>query len=368
MTLLLAPENKPVSVSEKDEPIGRSITIGLACTVLFHLLLLMLMPRFSVSDFKGVHSGIKVASKGEGKSFDFQLEQGKPEPEPEPTRFVETNPDAPDNTPDKTSDFSNRNQQSAQPEPAKEKDPENRPSVKGQDQIKDSDSIVSGDMARPQVGSATQLPLPQLAEGEDRPDQKARAELVPLSGTEKNEGPSEDGIASNISSSLRPATQADRLQEGATNATDPDGGLVAITGSSKPQPKPRQRLTAPRPTILSTRIAGTSNIGIVGRDAKWSEYGEYLNELVEIVQAQWYRILEESRVSPPRGSHVIVTFKINSKGETDIVKVEDNNSGRQGVFSCQNAITYPQPYRKWTDQMITVLGNEQTLTFSFYYQ
>ena len=43
-------------------------------------------------------------------------------------------------------------------------------------------------------------------------------------------------------------------------------------------------------------------------------------------------------------------------------------SGKQGVFSCQNAITYPQPYRKWTDQMIAVLGDSQELTFSFYHQ
>ena len=49
-------------------------------------------------------------------------------------------------------------------------------------------------------------------------------------------------------------------------------------------------------------------------------------------------------------------------------KVEDAGAGKQGVFSCQNAITYPQPYRKWTDQMIAVLGDSQEITFGFYYQ
>ena len=134
------------------------------------------------------------------------------------------------------------------------------------------------------------------------------------------------------------------------------------------QPKARPRLTAPRTTILSNRVTGVSNLGILGMDARWSEYGEYMQELVEIVQTQWYRILQESRVSPPRGSHVIITFKINSLGETDIVKVEDSDAGKQGVFSCQYAIQARQPYRTWTEQMITVLGEEQTLTFAFYYQ
>jgi hypothetical protein len=103
-------------------------------------------------------------------------------------------------------------------------------------------------------------------------------------------------------------------------------------------------------------------------DARWSEYGEYMQELIEIIQTQWYHILEESRVSPPRGTHVIIKFKINSNGETDIVKVEDFDAGKQGVFSCQTAIQARQPYRKWTDQMIALLGEEQTLDFAFYYQ
>ncbi len=128
------------------------------------------------------------------------------------------------------------------------------------------------------------------------------------------------------------------------------------------------KITAPRTTILSSRVTGVANPGIIGMDARWSEYGEYLNEIVETVQTRWYHILKESRVSPPRGSHVLITFKINSKGETDIVKVEDSGAGKLGVFACQNAIQAKQPYRKWTKQMIAVLGEEQSLTFAFYYQ
>ena len=111
-----------------------------------------------------------------------------------------------------------------------------------------------------------------------------------------------------------------------------------------------------------------ANPGILGVDGRWSEYSGYMQGLLGRVQKQWYKILYESRVAPLRGSHVIVTFKINSKGETDIVKVEDSGAGKQGVFSCLNAITDPQPYGKWTEQMIAVLGDEQQITLSFYYQ
>ena len=349
----------------------RSIAIGLACTVLFHLLLVWLSPRFAFDKFTGVHSGISVTSANKGKSFDFELAQSPVKAkERDPFRFVETNSAAPENTPDETTNFSNRNQQSAQEVAALEKDPENRPSVKGQDKIKNDTAIVSGDMAPPQLPTARSAE-PTKDDAQDQTEQKARAEQVPLSGFDKTEGQSEDGIATNIAKSKNPTNHAQEALEGAPDAKDPTGGLVNVAATQRVQPKERPRLASAslnRSTILSNRVTGVTNIGIVGMDARWSEYGEYLNELIEIVQQSWYNILRESRVSPPRGSHVIVTFKINPKGETEIVKVEDTDAGRQGVFSCQNAITYPQPYGKWSEQMIAVLGDSQELTFSFYYQ
>ncbi len=351
------------------DPADRSILIGIVATCLFHVVLLILTPQFAFSKFSGIHTGISVNHQNKGKSFDFELTPPAPkEIERPPSQFVDTNPDAPANEPDKTDNFSNRNQQSAQQEAAKELDAEHRPTItNAQDKIKNETSIVSGDLSKPQPG-ATPLPEVVSPEQNEQKEQKLRMEQNPLSGFDKTEGKSEDGIATNISKSKAPSTQADQAVEGSREAKDPDGALAAIDAAHRAQPKSRQRLTATRTTILTNRAAGVTNVGIVGIDARWSEYGEYINELVEIVQVQWYSILQESRVSPPHGSHVIITFKINSKGETDIVKVEDADAGKQGVFSCQNAIQARQPYRKWSPQMIAVLGEEQTLTFAFYYQ
>jgi hypothetical protein len=364
-TQLAHPGRGPLA-PEKD-PADRSILIGIVCTLLFHVLLVLLSPRFGFNEFTGVHSGISVNHSNRGKTFDFELAQPV-EKERNPFQFVETNPDAPANEPDKTVNFSNRNQQSAQLEKPKELDAEHRPSItNGQDKIKNDTSIVTGDMTQPQLGAAA-LPESTKTDEMEQKEQKLRMEQVPLNGFDKTEGKAEDGIATNIAKSKNPSTGATENIEGAREAREADGSLVATTAMQKAQPKARPRLTAPRSTILTNRAAGVTNIGIVGIDARWSEYGEYIQELVEIVQTQWYHILQESRVAAPRGSHVIISFKINSKGETDIVKVEDFDSGKQGVFSCQSAIQARQPYRKWTDQMIAVLGEEQTLDFAFYYQ
>ncbi len=355
-------------LAPESEPSDRSILIGIVGTLLVHVLLVILSPQFALEGFSGVHSGIHVNSREQGKTFDFDLAQPETEEERNPFRFVETNPDAPANEPDRTENFSNRNQQSAQLEAPKELDPERRPTItEGQDKITDSQSIVTGDMAEPQLGAA---PLPETTANDvqDQREQQLRMEQVPLSGFDRTEGTAEDGIATNIAEHSKPNTGAEQRVDGAAESHEQEGGLVAVEATKRPQPKARPKLTAPRTTILSNRVAGVANLGVIGMDARWSEYGEYLQELIEIVQRSWYRILADSRVSPPRGSHVSVTFTINRDGETDIVKVEDEGAGRQGVFSCQGAIQARQPYRKWSDQMIAVLGEEQSLTFRFFYQ
>ena len=91
MTTRFAQLNQTPPAPEKESP-DRSIAIGLGCTVLFHLLLVWLSPRFAFDKFSGVHSGITVTSANKGKSFDFELAQPPTTAkERDPFRFVETN-------------------------------------------------------------------------------------------------------------------------------------------------------------------------------------------------------------------------------------------------------------------------------------
>ena len=126
-------------------------------------------------------------------------------------------------------------------------------------------------------------------------------------------------------------------------------------------------LTQPRipVTILP---AGTVTDAAILQDPRWNDHRKYANQLIQRIQKEWYHILAESRSAPPRGSHVRVTFKIDPNGDTEITAVEDSNAGKQGVFSCINAITHPQPFPKWTEKMKTDLGAEQQITVDFYYQ
>jgi hypothetical protein len=122
-----------------------------------------------------------------------------------------------------------------------------------------------------------------------------------------------------------------------------------------------------RPTILANQPHGVSRAGQIGVDAKFSEFGDYLQELIEIVQSQWNRVLTQTATYPVTGSKVIIRFTLNSNGEVSRIEEVEETAGKQGTYACLSAIQDRQPYRPWTKEMVAILGNEQQITFQFYY-
>ena len=123
-----------------------------------------------------------------------------------------------------------------------------------------------------------------------------------------------------------------------------------------------------RPAIFTQQIAGTSNIGPIAIDARWSNYGAYLQRLIDSVQTQWERLLIESRISPPSGTTVEVKFVLNSEGKIARIVNVENQSTEQAGHACMSAITDRAPYGLWTDDMKAVFGDQQEMTFKFFYQ
>lgn len=366
------PAAAPLSDREQER---RAITIGILATILFHALLVGLAPFFPAEKFAGSHSNLDAIANAQRKEFNFEL---APMTEAEkqannPFRFVETNPDAPENTPDKTNNYSDRNQQSAQQEKPPEVDPENRPSTKGRDDIRDSSAIVSGNRAPPQPGEAAvplQQALEQAVPQQAQQAQVQRAEQVPLSGFEKVVGENPDGVGTNVSQQKTPSTGAEQFLEGSRDVRNLEGAATPQQEQQQKQlPKQRPRLASAstaRQSPLSNRLAGTMNIGPVGIDARWSEFGQYMRELIDTVDAEFQAITNEYRGHINAGTRVVVTFTLNSDGEVKVTQVEET-AGRVAVSQCQSAITNRMPYKKWSKEMMAVLGDQQTITFAFYY-
>lgn len=348
-------------------PDVRAVQIGVVATIAVHVLLLVLAPKIE----RLLMADTAATPSDDWAAREFQIELAPLDPltaEPvRPPQFVEANPNAPDNAPDKTDNVAAQNQQVAQeiPTPAGENQ---APASKG-DPTTSSTAIVSGLQSEPQPPAARP---PEPAQPETPEQKQARREQIPLSGTEKFEGESPEGVGSNVNKPSPNAAPVPERIEGTADSKSDTGGKVGLyykVDPKRPQTRPTlaPNVVKARPSPLANREFGTENIGAVAYDAKWSAYGEYMQKFIESVDIQWQRILQQSNVYPVAGTKVVVVFRMNAKGDiSEIVNVE-SSGGRTAKDSCVSAIVARAPYGAWPEDMVGVLGESQEITFTFHY-
>nr|MCU0793124.1 hypothetical protein [Opitutaceae bacterium] len=307
------------------------------------------------------------------------------EPVVVPERFVEVNPAAPENVPDKTPLFGAQNQQVAQPVPTPD-GVSDTPALDGEG-VEGATALVRGEMAEAARPTASEVlaqafatpsaPSPEMepSEAERQVREEAARAVNPLPGGENLLGEADGGVGATVVN-LPPVAGAESGPEpvqGARDGRAATGGYFAGTPAiDRARPRERPRLASETvnarnaPTIRNE--FGSKNIGAVAYNAKWSAYGEYLQRLIDAVQVQWERLILRSAFYPTSGSLVRVVFKIDAAGDIfEIVKV-DGSGGELAQRLCVSAITERAPYGEWTEDMKAVLGREQELTFTFYYQ
>lgn len=354
---------------------------GLAGTVLAHAALVLLL--WSLPEH--IFEADRVASTpAEGRSFEIELS-----PEPlapaapplAPPRFVEVNPDAPENVPDRTPLFGAQNQQVAQPEPTPGGESDT-PAVDGESRD-NTTAIVSGMGREPESPNLadrlaqafpTSSDAEMEAEGREAGQEAARAVNAPPGG-EQLLGPADGGAGTTVTR-LPPTAGAEtgaEAREGATTGRARTGGYFGGTPAidrNRPQERPRLAESAvnARNTPTIRNEFGTRNIGAPAYNARWSSYGEYLQRLIDAVQAQWDRLLMRSAFYPTAGATVRVVFKLDAQGRVSEIVSVDGTGGELAQRLCVSAITERAPYGEWTEDMVGVLGREQELTFTFHYR
>ena len=349
------------------DPESRSTIIGVMGVLVIHILLWLLAPYFLRLDAGA------IANRPHAAPREFSIElapetfaKAPPKPPP-PSKFVETNPDAPENTPDKTENFSDRNQQVAQEKPTPD-GRSDRPAIDGKKDFQNN-QIVSGQLSKP-VELMEAFPPVEVAPPEPVVT-TPKAEQNPLTGFEKKEGETKESFGSNITKIPDNTRPVPNRVEGAKDVPLIEGATAMQPSIDPKRPRARPQVVKQqqvRPAILAENKFGTSNIGPVAYDAKWSSYGSYLQRLIEAVQFQWERILIEGKTYPPSGTTVSVKFILDSEGRIARIVDVENHSTEQGRNACISGITDRAPYGPWTDDMKAVLGEQQELTFSFYYQ
>ncbi len=349
-----------------DDPDSRSTLIGVFGVLLIHLLLWLIAPGL----LRIEHVGSIARPHASPREFSIELAPDtftKAERAPDPFKFVETNPDAPTNEPDKTTNFGAHSQQVAQEKPTPD-GRSDRPATEGKKDF-ESTQILSGQLRQPME----ELPTPPAFETPPAPETVAtpRAEQNPLPGFEKTEGENKESYGSNVAKIPDNARPVPERVEGLKDAPLLEGTMAMQPAIDPQRPRPRPQITKQpqvRPAVLAENKFGTSNIGNIAVDAKWSNYGSYLQRMIDTVQIEWERILITRKTYPPSSTTVTVKFVLDSEGRIARIIDVNNQSTESAAAACVSGITERAPYGPWTSDMIAMLGQQQEMTFTFYYQ
>ena len=289
----------------------RSAAIAVAVSLGLHLLLLWALPDT-------FHKVVVLARPVEVLTAPVKIDEARLPPK---LRFAETNPAANQAVP-KTAPFtSSRNQTAAQPVP--EKMPTNSALPRS-------------------AGTSEEI---RLAQGKPRSIDQPQA---------------------------APAAQPSvSMAAPAKSAPPPGPGKSA----AKPAPAPvaanpeRPRAAAPSGTygLLLRRPVGVNRAGSVAIDARFSNYGDYTQRMMEAIQSSWWSIIERSRFEGVTRGHVTVSFRLHRDGTVTDAKVLATEVTRVMTLACKDAVMAPAPYDIWRADMVAMYGESDTVTINFHY-
>lgn len=295
-----------------EEPIDlRSAAIAVAASLGAHLLLLWALPDT-------FHKVVALARPVEVLTAPVKIDEARLPPK---LRFAETNPVANQAVP-KTAPFtSSRNQTAAQPVPEK----------------------------RP-----TQSPLPKSA------------------GTSEEIRLAQGKPRSIDQSQAAPAPQPAVSMAAPTKAAPPPGPGKS---AAKPAPSPvaanpeRPRAAAPSGTygLLLRRPVGVNRAGSLAIDARFSNYGDYTQRMMEAIQSSWWSIIERSRFEGVTRGRVTVSFRLHRDGTVTDAQVLGTEVTRVMTLACKDAVMAPAPYDLWRADMVAMYGESDTVTINFHY-
>ena len=289
----------------------RSAALAVVVSLGLHLLLIWALPDT-------FHKVVAFVRPVEVLTAPVKIDETRLPPK---LRFIETNPLANQAVP-KTAPFtSSRNQTAAQPVP--EKMPTNSPLPKSE-------------------GTSDQL---RIAQGKPRSIDQSQAQ---------------------------PISQPSVSMAAPVKAAPPPG-----PGKSAAQPSPapvaanpdRPRASVPSGTygLLLRRPVGVSRAGSIAVDARFSNYGDYTQRMLEAIQSSWWSIIERSRFEGVTRGRVTVSFRLHRDGTVTDAKVHDTEVTRVMTLACKDAVMAPAPYDIWRADMVAMYGESDTVTINFHY-
>ena len=161
-----------------------------------------------------------------------------------------------------------------------------------------------------------------------------------------------------------------------TPAPPPGPGKAAAKPVPKAAPAPRPvdperpRASIPSGTagLLLRNSVGVNRAGAVAIDARFSQYGDYTQRMLEAIQSSWWSIIERSQFESIQRGRVTVRFRLHRDGTVTDATILSNEVTRVMSLACKDAVMAPAPYDIWRADMVALYGESDIVTINFYYR
>lgn len=298
----------------------RAAACAVAVSLGLHLFLLWVLP----DSFQKALGQVRLV---EVSTVPLKIDEARLPPK---LRFAETNPLANQIAPKVAPFTSSRNQTAAQPVP--EKAPTRSPLPKS-------------------MGTSEQI---RLAQGKPRSIDQSQAQ---------------------------PTTQPSIAM--APTPQPPPPQSLAGPGQAPPRvvPKPAPAPVAANPDrpraelipsgtagLLLRNAVGVNRAGVLGINARFSNYGDYTQRMLEAVQSSWWSIIERSRFEGVSRGQVIIRFQLHRDGTVTDTTILASEVTRVMSLACKDAVMAPAPYDIWRADMVALYGESDTVTINFFYR
>lgn len=335
----------------------RRLLAALALTLLLHLAVYEAAPSLLTTLSRTVVPA-KPAEIVRVEEFEEIPETLLPEEFRKKPQFVPVNPNAPTATPKDDANLSAADQRAAQENP----DPDSRSRMPTNDgELEDSRAVAEAVLPRellppepraPASPPAAPAPEPRVPAAEETP-RDAGADVAVEGG---------EIAAGDDAPKTGEKKDAAETAEEKIAAGDPADALP------DPQPRPQIVPRAGLNSITMRSNTAVNEIGACSLDAKFSEYGDYTQRMLEAIQAAWYiTVWRSAIVQPP--AVVVVEFTLHADGTIDGARVVYSDASDPATYACLDAVVSRAPFERWRADMVAVVGGEsETGRISFYYR
>jgi hypothetical protein len=289
-------------------------------------------------------------------------------------KFVEANPNSPINTPDKTNNFSFRDQQAAQPTTTPEKSKGDLPKVNG---MQFSSKVTPTKIESPPQPQLIEQPQKTTQEKNEKKTIEQKARVKPKS----NEIANVDEVDKNgLKIEEQKKDGRDRLINLSKNYSEKnpndEGRQLALK-----EPKLETLIARrPRPKLSPDLLRGpvmktTSNaprVGMLAVECRLHPYGVYVQEMLRSIEDQWQQLAYNSLSFIQRDrlkNRISFRFILLADGSISNLKNLDSlDEFSLPAEICRQAIASRVPFGNWTPEMKDDFGESDTITIHFNYR